>query len=232
MPRKRVAQGVFDDLPEIKENQRIVKMLQVFKYSFPSLLPCALKILLCLYQPKGNHLYEVMLPNSEITLCRMPPKFRNLVWVKRGCHCFAPILPYGFQSCPFLGDFLIIEVNASSTKVTGDILHILYDKQIRHLQSQNLWPSSFDLTPERKGYSDAQEEKPPKLLGQNEDDDEDDNDPLFRNPNHAQMFDSEDEEEEEEGEGEEGEEGKEGKEEEAEEEEGEKGEGGERGERS
>lgn len=29
MPRKRVAQGVLDNVPEIGENQRIVKMLMV-----------------------------------------------------------------------------------------------------------------------------------------------------------------------------------------------------------
>jgi len=40
-------------------------------------------------QAKGNHLYEVTLPDGTSTLCRMPPKFRNLVWIKRGTETVA-----------------------------------------------------------------------------------------------------------------------------------------------
>jgi hypothetical protein len=39
-------------------------------------------------QAKGNHLYEVLLPAGTTTLCRMPPRFRNLVWIKRGVRLY------------------------------------------------------------------------------------------------------------------------------------------------
>jgi len=41
--------------------------------------------------------------------------------------------------CFFLGDFLVIEVNASNTKVDGDIMQILYPAQIKHLKQQDQW---------------------------------------------------------------------------------------------
>lgn len=33
---------------------------------------------------RGKNLHEVQFPEGNTTLCTLPPKFRNLVWVKRG----------------------------------------------------------------------------------------------------------------------------------------------------
>lgn len=62
MPRKRVAQNVLDAVPEPKDHEKVVQMERAV----------------------GKHLYEVRFPNGELTLCRMPPKFRNIVYIKRG----------------------------------------------------------------------------------------------------------------------------------------------------
>ena len=37
------------------------------------------------------------------------------------------------------GDFVITELHASNTKVTGDIVSILYPPQIKHLKETNMW---------------------------------------------------------------------------------------------
>lgn len=62
MPRKRVGQNVLDAVPELKEHERIVQLEKAV----------------------GKHLYEVRFPDGAIGLCRMPPKFRNTVWIRRG----------------------------------------------------------------------------------------------------------------------------------------------------
>ena len=91
MPRKRVTQEVLDGLPTVGPGQQVVRIVQV-RARHPRCSsvvgmcssPCyRCERTLCV-QAKGNHLYEVTLPDGTSTLCRMPPKFRNLVWIKRG----------------------------------------------------------------------------------------------------------------------------------------------------
>ena len=45
------------------------------------------------------------------------------------------------KPCSFCcsGDYVIIEWVDQITKVQGDILHILYTDQIRHLKQNNMW---------------------------------------------------------------------------------------------
>ena len=33
---------------------------------------------------RGKNLFEIQFSDGSITLCTLPPKFRNLIWVKRG----------------------------------------------------------------------------------------------------------------------------------------------------
>ena len=34
--------------------------------------------------PRGNNIHEVQLPNGATTLAELPPRYRNVIWVKRG----------------------------------------------------------------------------------------------------------------------------------------------------
>ena len=83
---------------------------------------------------RGGNIFEIMLPEDEATtLCRLPTKFRNLIWVKRN-------------------DFVIISSadgdietsKGSAGKVLHSIEFILRKDQIKHLKTENLWPKKFD----------------------------------------------------------------------------------------
>jgi translation initiation factor IF-1 len=55
-------------------------------------------------------------------LCVMPPKFKKLVWIKRGSFVIVQLLP-----------------PQSISKVRYEIVTILLEKQIKYLKSQKLW---------------------------------------------------------------------------------------------
>ncbi|CAG8455680.1 2480_t:CDS:2 [Acaulospora colombiana] len=71
---------------------------------------------------RGKNLHEVQFPDGTITLCSLPPKFRNLVWVKRG-------------------SYVIISPSESenSSKIGGDIVHVLFPEHIKYLKSEGIW---------------------------------------------------------------------------------------------
>jgi len=64
MRRKRIANNILNEMPELKEGQVIMRSLG----------------------PKGKNLHEAELPDGTVTLVTLPPKFRNLVWIKRGVY--------------------------------------------------------------------------------------------------------------------------------------------------
>ncbi|KAJ1658231.1 phosphatidylserine decarboxylase 1 [Dispira simplex] len=63
------------------------------------------------------------------TLCKLPTRFRNAVFVKRG-------------------SFVIADLGSldGSTKVGGEIQHVLYPRQIEHIKRQGLWPPAFTVS--------------------------------------------------------------------------------------
>ena len=67
MHRKRVSQLVLDDLPIPTAHQKVAKILE----------------------NQGNGLHLVETEFAVQLLVKMPPKFRNLIFIKRGCdqHC-------------------------------------------------------------------------------------------------------------------------------------------------
>ncbi|KAJ1968166.1 phosphatidylserine decarboxylase 1, partial [Dispira parvispora] len=82
------------------------------------------------------------------TLCKLPTRFRNAVFVKRG-------------------SFVIADLGTldGSTKVGGEIQHVLYPKQIEHIKQQGLWPLAFTAAKpvDESGYdiySDIPQENP------------------------------------------------------------------------
>nr|SVE91544.1 EOG090X0KPP [Daphnia sinensis] len=75
---------------------------------------------------KGNNLHEVETAEGEKYLVSMPTKFRKNVWIKRG-------------------DYVLIQPIQEGEKVKAEIFAILYDSQIKYIQSQEKWPKEFVL---------------------------------------------------------------------------------------
>ncbi|RUS79367.1 hypothetical protein EGW08_012858 [Elysia chlorotica] len=87
-------------------------------------LPDANKEVVKVTAARGNNLHEVLSSSGETFLVSMPSKFRKHVWIKRG-------------------DFIMIEPIEEGDKVKGEITHILFKDQIKHIQENNMWPQSF-----------------------------------------------------------------------------------------
>ncbi|XP_067119924.1 probable RNA-binding protein EIF1AD [Centruroides vittatus] len=89
---------------------------------------------------RGNNLHEVVTADGEKFLASMPPKFRKIIWIKRG-------------------DFVIIKPIKEGHKVKGEISHILYKEQIKYIKSQGQWPSVFDSTRQKQSTEDMDEDE-------------------------------------------------------------------------
>eukprot|EP01115_Flamella_aegyptia_P009860 TRINITY_DN42644_c1_g1_i1.p1 TRINITY_DN42644_c1_g1~~TRINITY_DN42644_c1_g1_i1.p1 ORF type:complete len:163 (-),score=47.54 TRINITY_DN42644_c1_g1_i1:24-512(-) len=60
--RKHVKVTVLQDTPEIQEDEKIAKVVEL----------------------RGANICEVVFANGEHTLCQIPTKFRKLIWIKTG----------------------------------------------------------------------------------------------------------------------------------------------------
>ncbi|KAI8330880.1 hypothetical protein BC941DRAFT_439828 [Chlamydoabsidia padenii] len=126
--------------------------------------------------PRGNHQHEVEFIDGTKKLVTMPPRFRNLVWVKRG-------------------HFVVVDpsLGTVSEKVGGEIVQVLFPKHIKALQQAGQWPAEFSnqvsiKNNDHHGRSDDDDE----------DDDEDNDDDLFVNNNRPVLSESESSSDEEE----------------------------------
>ncbi|KAI7894935.1 uncharacterized protein EV154DRAFT_497425 [Mucor mucedo] len=71
--------------------------------------------------PRGNHQHEVELLDGSKTLVTLPPKFRNVVWLKRG-------------------HYVIVDPTVGITeKVGGEIAFVLFPKNIKDLKAAGKW---------------------------------------------------------------------------------------------
>lgn len=115
--------------------------------------------------PRGNHQHEVEFTDGARKLVTLPPRFRNLVWLKRG-------------------HFVIVDPTAGtvSEKVGGEIVHVLYPKDIKELKAKEEWPEEFT---DKKAQDEEEEEE------KRQDSDDDD---LFVNNNRHVMSETEEEE--------------------------------------
>jgi len=128
---------------------------------------------------RGNNLHEVERSNGDLFLVSMPTKFRRNVWVKRG-------------------DFVIVDPIKEGNKVQGEIVYILYTKQIKYLKDEDLWPKGFlDGAVVVETKTDSKVLKPlaslddsvgNNCLTDSEDASSDNDDDLFQNPNHRQVY--------------------------------------------
>ncbi|KAL1925799.1 uncharacterized protein VTP21DRAFT_682 [Calcarisporiella thermophila] len=115
---------------------------------------------------RGKNLFDVVLPDKRETLALLPPRFRNLIWVKRG-------------------HFVVVDptdVAEKGGKVEGEIVHVLYPEHVKELKRQGIWPVEFD---------DNQN----SLADEKSDESESDDNDIFVNNNRAIVEESDSEEE-------------------------------------
>ncbi|OBZ84468.1 putative RNA-binding protein EIF1AD [Choanephora cucurbitarum] len=116
--------------------------------------------------PRGNHQHEVELADGTKTLVTLPPRFRNVVWLKRG-------------------HYVIIDPTVGvSEKVGGEIVHVLFLKNIKDLKAAGKWPTAFS-------------ESSPMTQNEEEEEEENSDDDLFVNNNRPVMSDTDPSSEEE-----------------------------------
>jgi probable RNA-binding protein EIF1AD len=121
------------------------RSLQEFIEIQPS--QCICKII----ETRGGGLFSVSSENEAIQLVSLPSRFQKLIWVKRG-------------------SFVVVEPDPlSRTKVNGEIVNILFAKDIHELKRNQQWPALFSDIPE--------------LNASSEEDQEEDDDDLFVNTN-------------------------------------------------
>jgi probable RNA-binding protein EIF1AD len=71
--------------------------------------------------PRGKNMHEVQYADGQTTLAVLPPRFRNLIWVKRG-------------------HYVVLDPEAtSSDKMGGEIVHVLFPEHVKDLRSQGKW---------------------------------------------------------------------------------------------
>jgi len=121
MGRGKRVEGVLNELPEPTPQQDIVRVTGI---------------------PGGNKV-NVCDASDRVYSCRVPSKYRNVVWIKMG----------GYLIVDRLSD----DAGDERTEVQGTVAHFLYRDQIRNLQTRGLWPAAFaegsDVPTEAAGSS-------------------------------------------------------------------------------
>ncbi|RKO83275.1 hypothetical protein BDK51DRAFT_25732, partial [Blyttiomyces helicus] len=106
----------------------------------PVPVPAERQYLAKVLEPRGGGLHEVNVRGDEApedpVLVSLPSKFRKLIWVKRG-------------------SFVIVQLTPSTTKIAGEILHVLFPEHIKHIKSISMWPPEFDAPTPPPGRSET-----------------------------------------------------------------------------
>jgi probable RNA-binding protein EIF1AD len=91
--------------------------------------------------PRGNHQHEVEFTDGSKKLVTLPPRFRNVVWLKRGSY-----FTLWFTSIVFInvlsriGHYVIVDPTVGlSEKVGGEIVSVLFPKNIKDLKTAGKW---------------------------------------------------------------------------------------------
>ncbi|KAI9017735.1 putative RNA-binding protein EIF1AD-like protein [Gaertneriomyces semiglobifer] len=121
--------------------------------------------------------HEVVLSRDragEKVLVSLPTRFRKSIWIKKG-------------------NYAIIEIDSQpTTKIVGEIVHVLLPDNVKYLKSENLWPEEFLDAPDD---TITKPESVPRSAQSDGSDDSDDDDDLFVNTNRPVYDDEESEEE-------------------------------------
>lgn len=90
--------------------------------------------------PRGNHQHEVELMDGSKTLVTLPPKFRNVVWLKRGKNEQPTFFLSNHETHKHLGHYVIVDPTVGVTeKVGGEIAFVLFPKNIKDLKAAGKW---------------------------------------------------------------------------------------------
>ncbi|CAM0143067.1 hypothetical protein VKS41_006174 [Umbelopsis sp. WA50703] len=134
--------------------------------------------------PRGKNMHEVQFADGRTSLAILPPRFRNLIWVKRG-------------------HYVIVDPEATATeKLGGEIVHVLFPEHVKDLKAQGQWqvtPAEFDSNAQTNTKNDSSADK------EDGSDSSDNDDDLFVNNNRPILEETESEDESEEESEEEGE---------------------------
>jgi len=112
---------------------------------------------------RGGNRFLVSVPDPnrdsglDELLCRLPSRFLNKIWVKRG-------------------DFVIVDFEDPT------IMSVLYPKQIAHIRSEHLWPSVFALKEAEAEKSPSSSDDSSDESATNSSDDA-----IFQNPNRRRV---------------------------------------------
>ncbi|KAF8979096.1 hypothetical protein BGZ46_005807 [Entomortierella lignicola] len=150
--RKQVPTDILTDIPEIEEGQQFARVLGT----------------------RGKNIHEVQLKDGQELLVNLPPKFRSLVWVKRGSYV---IIQHADEE--------------DKTKVAGDIVAILFPDHIKQYKQQGIWPFEDQLSSNTNNGSSAAAAAEDDQDDQSDGDDQDDD--LFVNNNRIVIEESESE---------------------------------------
>jgi len=110
--RKSVEADVLDSLPEPLEDEEIVRVVA----------------------SRGGNLIEVETVEGVQALCRLPNRYRKVVWVKRGTLLIVGTCKEDFQTA-----------NGENGKVKFIVNHVIFtDEQVKNLRKTGKLPSVFD----------------------------------------------------------------------------------------
>ncbi|KAI8923484.1 hypothetical protein BC831DRAFT_470864, partial [Entophlyctis helioformis] len=127
MGRRRTTQAALQSNPEPAGTQCIGKVLEIRGGGLYVVAVPSTDAVASAAAPAPSDPASASQPPAGTTtlLVSMPSKFQKLIWVKKS-------------------NFVIIEPIAdSTTKVKGEILHILFADNIKYLQSIGKWPAVF-----------------------------------------------------------------------------------------
>jgi probable RNA-binding protein EIF1AD len=114
--RKGVEEDVLHSLPEPKEGESIVRVVA----------------------PRGGNLVEVEAVDGVKALCRLPNRYRKVVWVKRGTLLIVETCAETYSTAA-----------GEEGKVKYAVNHVIFtEDQIKHLRKNGLLPVAFDLKAE------------------------------------------------------------------------------------
>jgi probable RNA-binding protein EIF1AD len=110
--RKSVESDVLDSFPEPKDSEQVVRVVA----------------------SRGGNLIEVETPDGARSLCRLPNRYRKVVWVKRGTILIVGSCTEDFETA-----------GGEQGKVKFVVNHVVFtDDQIKNLRNIGQLPSSFD----------------------------------------------------------------------------------------
>ena len=85
-----------------------------------------------LVKSHGSNILEIATTSGETSLCRLPTKFRRLIWVKKGDYMIVSGSSEEYETA-----------KGSKGRVNFQVERILSADQVKHIAKQGLWPEAF-----------------------------------------------------------------------------------------